>query len=154
MALLSGIKFRLRPSCEEIVDCFASSTVLSTLPPFSTMSRTTWGGLMDFILGQGSNVWKKLTKPTVPVGGTQWPKSASELERQGVRFDYDGTVTEDGQEFHRYQIQPNAGKIPSAWKRWRDEHGGTHAVIGTLKVKKDATMEEFREALEKFRENL
>ncbi|KAF4269846.1 hypothetical protein KXX33_008295 [Aspergillus fumigatus] len=51
--------------------------------------------------------------------------------------DYDGIVTkDDGKEYHKYQLQPNAGKIPSTIKEWRDNNGGTHAVIATMYIEK------------------
>lgn len=111
------------------------------------MSKGAWKTVVDGVVGGGSNVWKKLGKPTVSRGKTQWPKTASDLERQGVRFDYDGEITEDGQKYHKWQVQPNAGKIPSSWREWRDKNGGTHAVIGTVKVKDNATKDEVEEAL-------
>lgn len=100
--------------------------------------------------GRGSNIWKKLINPTVGGGGTQWPKSTSDLESHGIRFDYDGDVEENGETYHKYQVQPNAGKIPSTWKAWRDKNGGTHSVIGTLKDKKGATKADVEDALNNF----
>jgi hypothetical protein len=49
------------------------------------------------------NTWKKLVDPTIGRGKTAWPKSQAELERIGVRFDYDGEVTEDSVVCHKYQ---------------------------------------------------
>lgn len=98
-------------------------------------------------MGRGSSVWERLGGPTVARGRTQWPKTQSELERLGVRFDYDGEVMENNQKYHKWQIQPNAGKIPSSWKEWRDRHGGTHAVIGIILVKDGATSDEVHEVL-------
>jgi hypothetical protein len=40
-----------------------------------------------------SGAWKKLSKPTVSRGKTGWPKTQPDLERYGVRFDYDGETT-------------------------------------------------------------
>lgn len=114
------------------------------------MSRKAWGSIVDVVTGRGSDIWKKLTNPTVGRGRTQWPKSSSDLENHGVRFDYDGEVEENGEIYHRYQVQPNAGKIPSTWKVWRDKNGGTHSVIGVVKVKKSATKAEVEGALNNF----
>ena len=111
------------------------------------MSKRAWGSVVDTVVGAGSNIWQRLAKPTAGRGKTQWPKKQSEQEKHGVRFDYDGEVIEGGQKYHRWQVQPNAGKIPSSWKEWREKNGGTHAVIGTVKVKDDATKEEVQEAL-------
>lgn len=118
------------------------------------MSRRAWGKVVDAITGRGSKVWEKLRKPTVARGKTQWPKTQSDLENQGVRFDYDGIIEENGQIYHKYQVQPNAGKIPSSWKEWRDKNGGTHAVIGTVKIKQDATKDEVDSVLRSFEEKL
>jgi hypothetical protein len=112
------------------------------------MSKRAWENVVDKIIGGGSDAWKKLGKPTVGRGKTQWPKKTSEQESQGVRFDYDGETTEGGQKYHKWQVQPNAGKIPSSWKEWRDRNGGTHAVIGTVKVKDNASKQEVKEALD------
>ncbi|RAL03196.1 uncharacterized protein BO80DRAFT_423157 [Aspergillus ibericus CBS 121593] len=97
---------------------------------------------------------KKFYMPTVSRGKTVWPKSSADLLRYGVRWDYDGIVMHDGKEYHRYQLQPNAGKIPSTIKDWRDKNGGTHAVIAVmhLPTNKEPEADEFeaaaREALE------
>lgn len=62
------------------------------------------------------------------------PKTPADLLRYCVRWDYDGIVTkEDGKEYHKYQLQPNAGIIPSSIKQWRDKNGGT-AVMTTLYI--------------------
>ncbi|KAK2756475.1 hypothetical protein FQN54_005368 [Arachnomyces sp. PD_36] len=114
------------------------------------MSRKAWDGIVNVFVGRGSDVWKKLTNPTVRRGGTQWPKSSGDQEAHGVRLDYDGDIEENGQIYHRYQVQPNAGKIPSTWKAWRDKNGGTHAVIGIVKVKKGATKRDVEDALNNF----
>jgi hypothetical protein len=54
------------------------------------MSKRAWEIVVDKIIGGVSDAWKKLGKPTVGRGKTQWPKKTSEQESQGVRFDYDG----------------------------------------------------------------
>jgi len=91
---------------------------------------------VKFISGRPADL-KKFFLPTASRGKTVWPKTAAELLRYGVRWDYDGVVTkEDGKEYHKYQLQPNAGKIPSSIKQWRDKNGGTHAVMTTLYIPK------------------
>ena len=50
-----------------------------------------------------------------------------------------------------FKMQANVGKIPSSIKTWRDKHG-TDAVMATVLVKKDATMEEVKATLEAARE--
>lgn len=118
------------------------------------MSRRAWNRVVDAITGRGSKVWEKLTDPTVKRGGTQWPKTPAELEKQGIRFDYDGTVEENGEVYIKYQVQPNAGKIPSSWREWRDKNGGTHAVIGPVKIKKGATKDEVNQSLKSLEDKL
>ncbi|KAI2968461.1 hypothetical protein CBS147323_4246 [Aspergillus niger] len=118
------------------------------------MSRRAWKGITEAVTGRGSKIWEKLANPTVDRGRTQWPKSDSDLENHGVRFDYDGIIEENGVKYHKYQVQPNAGKIPSSWKDWRDKHGGTHAVIGTVKIKEDATKEDVDESLQSLEDQL
>ncbi|KAK4570046.1 hypothetical protein LTR86_003016 [Recurvomyces mirabilis] len=51
-------------------------------------------------------------------GKTAFP-SGQQLQKQlGVRYDYDGEVQKDGVEFHKFNVQPNAGNdIPSSVKR-------------------------------------
>lgn len=50
-----------------------------------------------------------------------------------------------------FKMQPNAGKIPSSIKAWRDKNG-TDAVMAKVLVKKGATMEEVKAALDAARE--
>lgn len=89
---------------------------------------------VNFIRGRPADL-KKFFEPTVNRGQTVWPKSPADLLRYGVRWDYDGVVTkDDGKEYHKYQLQPNAGKIPSSIRLWRDANGGTHAVMATLYI--------------------
>lgn len=38
------------------------------------------------------NTWTKFTKPTVNRGKTVFPKTEADLEKFGVRWDYDGDV--------------------------------------------------------------
>ncbi|PVH70595.1 hypothetical protein DL98DRAFT_597699 [Cadophora sp. DSE1049] len=51
-------------------------------------------------------------------------------------------VTRNGTQYHKYQIQPNAGKVPTSIENWRKKIGGTHAVMGSVFVKKDGTEED------------
>nr|POE94650.1 hypothetical protein CFP56_16887 [Quercus suber] len=78
---------------------------------------------------------RKFYQPSVARGKTVWPKTAADLLRYGVRWDYDGVIKlSDGKDYHKYQLQPNAGNIPSTLKRWREANGGTHAVIGVMYI--------------------
>ena len=87
-----------------------------------------------------------------PRGKTAYPKTSAAQERFGIRFDYDTVVTqEDGTECHMFKMQPNAGKIPSSIKAWRDKNG-TDAVMARVLVKKGVTMEEVEAALDAARE--
>jgi len=98
------------------------------------------------------NTWQKFANPTAARGKTAFPKTSAEQERFGIRFDYDTEVTQkDGTECHMFKMQPNAGKIPSSIKAWRDKNG-TDAVMATVLVKKGATIEEVKAALEAARE--
>ncbi|KAK2759065.1 hypothetical protein FQN54_003164 [Arachnomyces sp. PD_36] len=91
---------------------------------------------IDFIMGRPADL-KKFFQPTVARGKTVWPKSQADLLRFGVRWDYDGVVTgDDGLEYHKYQLQPNGGKIPSTIQRWRESNGGTHAVLTNMYIPK------------------
>ncbi|EME42125.1 hypothetical protein DOTSEDRAFT_73030 [Dothistroma septosporum NZE10] len=97
---------------------------------------------------EGSN-HAKFTNPKVSRGKSVWPSGPSAQARNGVRYDYDGVVVKDGVEYHKYNMQPNAGNdIPSAIKNWRAKNGGTHAVMTTVLVKKDGTKEDVEEALD------
>ncbi|KAF6760359.1 hypothetical protein DFP72DRAFT_843275 [Ephemerocybe angulata] len=73
------------------------------------------------------NGWKRFSDPSVAHGKTMFPKMSGD---QGLESEY-----------HLFKMQPNGGKIPSAIKAWRDKHG-THAVMATVWVKKDADVEE------------
>ncbi|DAA75419.1 TPA_exp: Uncharacterized protein A8136_1816 [Trichophyton benhamiae CBS 112371] len=95
---------------------------------------------------------RKFFAPTAERGKTVWPKKPADFLRYGVRWDYDGVIKgEDGKEYYKYQLQPNAGKIPSTIKAWRENNGGTHAVIATMYIEKgiDAKEEIFEQALRK-----
>lgn len=72
----------------------------------------------------------------------------SKQEQFGWRYDYDGEVVKDGVTYNKIQIQPNAGKVPSPVKQFREANGGTHAVAATAFVKKGATQEEVQKALD------
>lgn len=96
----------------------------------------TIAGVSKVIMGRPADL-KKFFNPTADRGKTVWPKSQADLLRYGVRWDYDGVITrEDGKEYHKYQLQPNAGKIPSTIKEWRDRNGGTHAVMATMYIER------------------
>lgn len=97
------------------------------------------------------NTWQKFANPSATRGGTAYPKTSAEQERFGIRFDYDTVVEKEGTEYHMFKMQPNAGKIPSSIKAWRDKNG-THAVMANVLVKKGATMEEVKAALDAARE--
>lgn len=95
--------------------------------------------------------------PTVNRGKTVWPKTQADLLKYGIRWDYDGVVKkDDGKEYHKYQLQPNAGKIPSLIKQWRDKNGGTHAVMTTLYIPSGLEPEAgvFEEAMEEAIESI
>ncbi|KAJ5981940.1 hypothetical protein N7451_012040 [Penicillium sp. IBT 35674x] len=93
------------------------------------------------------NAWQKFTNPSAGRGKTAFPKAQAEKERIGVRFDYDGEVTKADTVYHKFQMQPNAGKVPSSIKRWRDSNGGTHAVMAVALVKKDGSKEDAEKGL-------
>ena len=69
--------------------------------------------------------------------------------KYGVRWDYDGVVARNGKQYHKYQLQPNAGKIPTTIKNWRDKNGGTHAVMGTMYIEEgvETSPDAFEDAL-------
>jgi hypothetical protein len=90
----------------------------------------------EVIISRPSDL-RKFFKPTVGRGKTVWPKTAADLLRHGVRWDYDGIVTYNNTECHRFQLQPNAGKIPSTIKEWREKNGGTYAVIAVMHIPVD-----------------
>lgn len=101
---------------------------------------------------RGNNIWQKFSNPSAARGKTAYPKTSADQERYGIRFDYDQVVTQtDGTEYHSFKMQPNAGKIPSSIKAWRDKNG-TDAVMAKVLVKKGATREEVQVALDTARE--
>ncbi|KAF1835736.1 hypothetical protein BDW02DRAFT_567776 [Decorospora gaudefroyi] len=62
---------------------------------------------------------KKFTDVTVGRGKTVYPKSSADQERVGVRWDYDGEVSRADGVYNKFQMQPNAGKVPSSIRQWR-----------------------------------
>ncbi|KAL8934917.1 MAG: hypothetical protein Q9211_004982 [Gyalolechia sp. 1 TL-2023] len=97
--------------------------------------------------GVQGNTWKKFTQVSVARGQTAWPKSPNAQETIGVRYDFDGEVTQADGVYNKFNVQPNAGKIPSTFKAWRDENGGTHAVMTVAMVKKNGTKTDVEMAL-------
>ncbi|KAF8270740.1 hypothetical protein EI94DRAFT_1570454 [Lactarius quietus] len=93
------------------------------------------------------NAWQKFTNTTAGWGKTVFPKKPSDQEQLGVRWDYDGEITSEGTIYHKFQLQANAGKVPSTIKQWRDANGGTHAVMADVLGKKDGTKEDVEEGL-------
>ncbi|KAK0482280.1 hypothetical protein IW261DRAFT_1026639 [Armillaria novae-zelandiae] len=94
------------------------------------------------------NSWTKFTNPTAARGKTAFPKTVADQERLDVRFDYDKEVEKGGEVYHKFDMQPNAGKIPTSIKNWREAHGGTHAVMADVYVKKDGTQADVEAALQ------
>ncbi|KAK2731593.1 hypothetical protein FQN55_004556 [Onygenales sp. PD_40] len=111
--------------------------------------------VMKIVIGRPADL-KKFFNPTAARGRTVWPKSPADMLRYGVRWDYDGIVQQNDKEYHRFQLQPNAGKIPSTIKAWRDKNGGTHAVMATLFIEKgvDPSDEAFEESVRKSLDDL
>ena len=101
-----------------------------------------FGKTLTVVKSDAVKAWKKLAKPTVSRGETAFPKSQKDQQRLGVRFDYDGEVTRNGTQYHKYQVQPNAGKVPTSIENWKKKNGGTHAVMGSIFVKRDGTQED------------
>jgi len=95
---------------------------------------------------------KKFTNCSVGRGLTAYPKTSKELENLGLRWDFDGEVQLDGKTFNKFQIQPNAGKVPSSIRQWREANGGTHAVMGSMYVEKGGPAESATDGFKKFRE--
>ncbi|KIW39676.1 uncharacterized protein PV06_08268 [Exophiala oligosperma] len=95
------------------------------------------------------NTWKKFTDPSVGRGKTVFPKNEADKERLGIRWDYDGEVTKADGTYHKFQMQPNAGKVPASIEDWKKKHGGTHAVMATAFVKKGGSKNDVKEGLEK-----
>jgi hypothetical protein len=99
-----------------------------------------------------SEAAKKFTSVSVNRGKTAFPKAPKDLENLGIRWDFDGEVEKEGTVYNKFQVQPNAGKIPSTVREWRDKNGGTHAVLGTMLVKKGGSKDDVEDAFSKFQE--
>ena len=85
---------------------------------------------------------RKFFVVTVGRGKTVWPQSPAMQARHHIRWDYDGVITlEDGIEYHKFQVQVNAGKINSTLRQWREKNS-THGVIATMYIKKDEPVSE------------
>lgn len=71
-------------------------------------------------------------------GRTAFPSTSKEKQNLGIRFDFDGEETaEDGSVYNLFQVQPNAGDVPSAFKKmarqeWRitRSYGGSQGEEG------------------------
>ena len=100
----------------------------------------------------GSAASKKLTSVSVTRGKTAWPKTEKDLTNFGIRFDFDGETTQNGVIYNKFQVQPNAGKVPSSVRQWRDNNGGTHAVMGSMLVKKGGTEDDVKQAFGQFQD--
>ncbi|KAH8157474.1 hypothetical protein CIB48_g10771 [Xylaria polymorpha] len=98
--------------------------------------------ILDKARSAATNAAKKLTNVSVSRGQTAYPKKQKDLENLGIRWDYDGEIEQDGTLYNKFQIQPNAGKVDSTIRHWREKHGGTHAVMGVMYVKKDGSVED------------
>lgn len=99
-----------------------------------------------------TNAAKKFTNVSVNRGKTAYPKAPKELENLGIRWDFDGEVVRDGVLYNKFQVQPNAGKVPSTIRDWREKNGGTHAVMGTMYVKKNGSVGDVEDGFEEFAE--
>ena len=106
-----------------------------------------WNKVKAFILQSG---YKKLVRPSVALHKTAFPKTASEFESVGIRFDFAGSIEEEGKKYHRFQVQVNSGnKIPTSWKQWRQKHErGTHGIVATVKIPDGGTKEDVQAALD------
>jgi hypothetical protein len=94
------------------------------------------------------NTWKKFTEVSVARGKTVFPKSSADQERVGVRWDYDGQISRLDGVYNKFQMQPNAGKIPSSIKQWREANGGTHSVMASAYVKQGGSKDDVKKGLE------
>ncbi|PGH34812.1 hypothetical protein GX50_02373 [[Emmonsia] crescens] len=100
--------------------------------------------------GMISAASKKFTSVTAIRGGTAYPKKPSELLNLGIRWDFDGEVTINGVVYNKFQVQPNAGKVPPSVSEWRRKNGGTHAVMGSMFVKKGGSADDVKSAWDEF----
>lgn len=110
------------------------------------MQKALGNAIKSLLEGNG---WKKLSAPTVKRGNTALPRNPSAVERIGLRLDYDDTVEKDGNTYHKFKLQVNAGnKIPSSFKQWRDAQSrGTHSIMAKVMIKDGATKEEIETVL-------
>ena len=108
--------------------------------------------IFDKARSAAANAAKKFTNVSVNRGKTAYPKKPKDLENLGIRWDYDGEVEAHGTLYNKFQIQPNAGKVPSTIRQWREKNGGTHAVMGVMYVKKGGSSEDVTKAWDKFEE--
>lgn len=93
---------------------------------------------------------KKFTNVSVPRGKTTFPKAPKDLENLGLRFDFDGEVVNDGVTYNKFQVQTNSGKVPSTIKEWQKKNGGTHAVMGSMYVRKDGDASDVKKGFADF----
>ncbi|KAL4756605.1 uncharacterized protein BDW70DRAFT_165881 [Aspergillus foveolatus] len=118
------------------------------------MSRRAWSKVMEAITGRGSKVWEKLVKPTVGRGKTQWLKSESDLENQGVRFDYDGNVEDNGQSTTSTRSSQMLGRSLAFGENGETSTVGLMPSLGQSRSKQDATKDEVGSALKSLEEKL
>jgi hypothetical protein len=93
---------------------------------------------------------KKFTNVSVNRGKTAFPKTPKDLENLGIRWDFDGEIEANGILYNKFQVQPNAGKVPSTIREWREKNGGTHAVMGVMYVKKGGSAQDVAEGWDNF----
>lgn len=93
---------------------------------------------------------KKFTNVSVGRGKTAFPKAPKQLENLGLRFDFDGEVQRNGITYNKFQVQPNAGKVNSTIRAWKEKNGGSHAVMGVMYVKKDGDVNDVKEGFQAF----
>ncbi|KAK7540818.1 uncharacterized protein J3D65DRAFT_691871 [Phyllosticta citribraziliensis] len=96
----------------------------------------------------GGTNYKKLTTVTVGPGITALPKGETKLLQWGIRLDFSREVDVDGVIHNEFKLQPNRGKIADFLARWRQHRGGTHAVIATIRVKKNGTKDDVLKGIE------
>lgn len=92
---------------------------------------------------------RKFFAPKVGRGKTIWPLTDKQLLRYGFWWDFDGVFTKEEGDFFKYQLQLNAGKIPSTLALWRKTIGGTHATLTSMyiPVATEPDVEIFQQAL-------
>ncbi|ESZ90625.1 phosphotransferase enzyme family protein [Sclerotinia borealis F-4128] len=104
--------------------------------------------VLDKARSSVTNAAKKFTNVSVARSKTAYPKAPKDLENLGLRWDYDGTV------YNKFQVQPNAGKVPSTIREWREKNGGTHVVMGVMYVKKGGSSEDVATGFDNFTKEL